>query len=83
MADKLGARKFQIPTEIWDKMTPAERWAANQEFLDQAILRGDSIRLSTDASQLKNLTGSFGQEIEYMKSKGYQVSPDGTRLILP
>ena len=47
ISEQLGARRFQIPTEVWNKMSPAEQWAANQKFLDRTILRGDSIRLAT------------------------------------
>jgi len=41
MAEQLGARRFNVPTEFWNKMTPAEQWTANQKFLDRMISRGD------------------------------------------
>jgi tetratricopeptide (TPR) repeat protein len=43
----LNARIFDIPTPIYNKMSEAERWAANQKFLDRAISRGDEIILAT------------------------------------
>ncbi len=46
MAGELGARRFSIPTNIWNRMTSAEQWAANQKFLDRMITRGDGIILS-------------------------------------
>lgn len=38
LATELGARRFQIPTNVWNKLTAAEQWAANQKFLDRMIL---------------------------------------------
>ena len=53
ISDKLNANRFEIPTEIWKKMSPAERWAANKKFLDRMILRGDKIRLATPLIKVK------------------------------
>jgi hypothetical protein len=53
LADDLGAKRFSIPTEIWNKMTPAQRWAANQKFLDRMSARGDDIILSNSEGVLK------------------------------
>ncbi|MBK1442509.1 hypothetical protein JHJ32_21095 [Parapedobacter sp. ISTM3] len=52
VAETIGARTFQIPTKIWNKMTPAQQWGANQKFLDRMILRGDNIRLATPLIKL-------------------------------
>jgi len=35
LADDLGARRFNIPPEVWARMTKAEQWAANKKFLDR------------------------------------------------
>ena len=79
LAESLGARKFQIPTNIWNKMSAAEQWTANTKFLDRMILRGDNIRLATPLNQVK--PGSFFQkELNYLFDKGYKVSSDGLWL---
>lgn len=63
-------------------MSEAERWGANQKFLDRMISRGDEIILATPLDKVR--PGSyFARELEYMGSKGYVPSADGTRLIKP
>jgi hypothetical protein len=32
LSEKIGARRFSIPTSVWNKMSPAQQWAANQRF---------------------------------------------------
>ncbi|MEW6747577.1 MAG: RHS repeat-associated core domain-containing protein [Planctomycetota bacterium] len=82
LAEELGARRFNIPGEIWDRMTDAERWTANQKFLDRMIRRGDEIILATPVDRVR--PGSyFSRELDYLFNKGYTVSADGTRLIPP
>lgn len=61
-------------------MSPAEQWAANQKFLDRAIARGDDIRLATPAGQARE-GSSYERELQYLTSKGYRPSSDGTRMI--
>lgn len=80
LAGELGARRFNIPTNVWNKMTEAERWAANQKFLDRMIARGDDIVLATPLDKVK-LGSYFQRELDYLFENGYRVSPDGTRLI--
>jgi len=41
LSDQLNARRFQIPPDVWGNMNEAERWAANQKFLDRTIGRVD------------------------------------------
>ncbi len=63
-------------------MSEAERWGANQKFLDRMISRRDEIILATPLDKVR--PGSyFARELEYMGSKGYVPSADGTRLIRP
>lgn len=82
MAESLGARHFNIPEAAWNKMSESQRWTANQKFLDRAINRGDEIILSTPLDKVR--PGSyFARELEYMGSKGYVPSADGSRLIRP
>lgn len=80
LADGLGYRRLDIPKQAWDKMTDAERWAANQKFLDRTIARGDEIILATPLDKVR--PGSyFARELEYLSSKGYRPSAYGTRLV--
>ncbi len=80
LASSMGARRFNVPEPVWNKMSDAERWGANQKFLDRMISRGDEIVLATPLDRVR--PGSyFARELEYMSSKGYRPSADGTRLI--
>ncbi len=82
VAKATGGRTFQVPTKVWDSMSPTEQWAANQKFLDRAIARGSNIQLATPANAARE--GSyFERELQYMQSQGYTVSPDGMSLIAP
>jgi len=82
LADDLGAKRFSIPTEIWNKMSPVQRWVANQKFLDRMIARGDDIILSNSGHAAREGTAFF-DEIQYLVSKGYGLSEDGLRLLPP
>jgi hypothetical protein len=61
-------------------MTPAEQWTANQKFLDRMISRGDDVILATPLDKVRS--GSFFErELQYLQSKGFMPSADGTRMI--
>jgi lactate dehydrogenase-like 2-hydroxyacid dehydrogenase len=47
LAERLRASCFNIPVEVWSKMSHEEQWEANRKFLDDAISRGDEILLAT------------------------------------
>lgn len=79
LAKSIGARRFQIPPSVWNKMSVAEQWAANTKFLDRMITRGDNIRLATPLNQVKQ-NSWFAKELEYLFGKGYKVSSDGLWL---
>lgn len=73
LANELNAKKFNIPINIWDKMSEAERWAANKKFLDRVIARGDKIKLATP--QVKK--GSYYErELDYLFNQGYKIQGD-------
>jgi RHS repeat-associated protein len=79
-ANKIGARVFSISTDVWNKMTSTEQWAANKKFLDESIAKGHSFILSNNAYNAKEGT-YFYKEIEYLLSKGYKIINDGFKLI--
>lgn len=82
VAKALGVRHFNIPTPIWKAMSPPERWAANQRFLDRAIRRGDDIILATPLEQVHIGQGTYYEkELDYLLDRGYVVSSDGRHLV--
>lgn len=61
-------------------MSEAERWAANQKFLDRLISRGDEVVLSTPLDQIR-AGSSLEREVQYLFSHGYEaVNPT---LLIP
>ena len=82
-AERIGARYFNIPKPVWDRMTEAQQRAANVKFLDRAIARGSEIRLASSPFEARNLTGAFADEIRYLLKRGYTISSDGKRMIPP
>jgi hypothetical protein len=80
MSEELMARRFQIPPEIWQKMTEQERWMANQKFLDRTIGKGDEILLSSPIKNISEATGSFRKELEYLTEHGYKLNESGTKM---
>jgi hypothetical protein len=81
VADDLGARRFNVPAEVWNKMGKAEQWAANQKFLDRAIARGDDFILSNPVKSISDVSGSFRRELEYLIQRGFRLNESGTRMI--
>lgn len=81
LAGDLGAKRFNIPTDVWNKMTAAEQWGANVKFLDRMMARGDKIVLSNRVSDINKVTGAFRKELDYLISKGYKISSDGLQMI--
>jgi hypothetical protein len=82
LSNKVGARRFEIPGKIWNKMKPAEQWAANKKFLDRLVQRGDKVMLATPAGKAK--PGSFyAKELKYLSSKGYRISSNGKEMLPP
>jgi RHS repeat-associated protein len=81
LAGELGAKRFNIPANIWNKMTPAEQWAANVKFLDRMIARGDKIVLSNRVTDINKVSGAFRKELDYLTGKGYRLSSDGMQMI--
>jgi hypothetical protein len=81
LAEQLGAKRFSVPLNIWNKMSAAEQWSANQKFLDRMIMRGDNIILSNPVLDVNKVSGAFRQELDYIIGKGYRLNSTGTQLI--
>lgn len=66
-----GASFFDIGNR-WDSLTPAQRWAANQHFLDKIAASGDRVLLSIPKRQIQEGT-YLAREIDYLvRVKGYR-----------
>ncbi len=79
LSNNIDGNYFQIPPKAWDVMTPEQRWFENRVFLDDAIDRGDTFLISGPFR-----AGSYTEkEIEYLTSKGYARSSDGSQLNPP
>jgi hypothetical protein len=81
LADDIGAKRFNVPTDVWNKMSKAEQWTANKKFLDRMISRGDDIILSNPVNDINKVSGAFRQELDYLVEQGFRLSNDGTRMI--
>jgi hypothetical protein len=81
LSGELGAKRFSIPTDIWNKMSKAEQWGANRKFLDRMISRGDDIILSNRVKNIDDVSGAFRQELDYLINKGFRISSDGLRVV--
>lgn len=82
MSDDLMARRFDIPTDVWNRMSSTQQWTANRTFLDRTISRGDDIRLATPIDAVR--PGSFYErELQYLMSRGYSPGSDGLSLLGP
>ena len=74
-AKDLRANFLNFAEGTWDKLTDAQRWAVNKQFLDDAIARGDSFKLASLVEEAK--AGTYlRKELEYLISLGYQVLGD-------
>jgi RHS repeat-associated protein len=79
-AAELGARRFSIPDHIWERMSPAERWSANQKFLDRLMARGDEVVLTPPLGRVTP-GSTLERELQYVLGRGYKAVDDGSRLV--
>lgn len=80
-ANELGAKRFSIPADVWNRMNKADQWTANKKFLDRMIKRGDDIILSNPVKNINDVSGTFRRELNYMVEQGFKISRNGTRLV--
>jgi RHS repeat-associated protein len=73
VAESLGANYFYL--DDYEALTTGEQWAANQEFLDQAIARGDTFVLSSPPELAPEGSGYF-KELQYLLENGYTFEGD-------
>ena len=81
MARQLKAKIFNIPADIWMKMSSAEQWATNKLFIDKAIASRSEFILATPYDQIK--VGSWlAMEVAYLLEHGYKWAECMTKLIV-
>ena len=80
LGERLGAKYFNVPTDVWSKMTGAEQWAANKTFLDRGIRAGADFILATPLSKIRK-GSSLEREVKYLLENGYKVAGDGSKLM--
>ena len=81
LASHIDAKRFNIPTEIWNKMSPTQQWEANVKFLDRAIVRGDEFILANRVFDINTVNGSYRKELDYLITKGYKISKTGLEVV--
>jgi RHS repeat-associated protein len=82
VGEELGSKVFSVPERIWQGMSGAERWTANQKFLDRGIAAGADF-ISTAKQGAIRAGSQLEKEVGYLVSKGYQWVKNGTRLVSP
>jgi hypothetical protein len=84
LAERIGAKAFNIPPRIWERMSEAERLSANTKFLDRGIAAGEKFLSTMRISEVLAGKGSWLKyEVQYLLNAGYQVAADGSTLIPP
>ena len=81
LGEQNGSQIFQIPTEIWNSMTPEEQWAANQQFLEEMINNEAYFNLATPPYAPDNVNTFFEKEINFLLNNGYQMGINGIWLL--
>ncbi len=80
-ANKLRAMRFKVPERLWESWTESQRWLHNQRFLDWCIQEGVEIVLDAPLARIEDADGVYRRELEYLRSKGLRLSPDGARML--
>lgn len=81
VANDIGGKYLNIPMETWDSLDEVGRWALNQQWLDDAIARGDTFILASKFADAG--TSYFFQELQYLFEKGYTMATSQYYLIPP
>ena len=79
VAKQMGSQYFDLG-DAWNSMTGAERWAANQSFLDNIISQGGTFGLVTLLGKVRE-ESYLQKEIQHLTAHGYKVGCNGTQLL--
>jgi RHS repeat-associated protein len=73
----LNKSVLNVPTKLWAKMNPDQKWAANQKFLDSVIAHKGDLLFNKSIKSIASQSGEFRKELNYVSQKGYVLSQDG------
>jgi hypothetical protein len=82
LAKTLGARYFSIPYEDWEALKRTQRWALNEQFLDEAVADGCKFVLANPIEAAKG--GSFYYtELKYLQTIKEYTSNSARNILVP
>jgi RHS repeat-associated protein len=73
----LNVKVLDIPTHLWEQMSPSQRWTTTQKFLDGIIAREGDFLFNKPIKSIGSQSGEFRKELDYISQKGFQLSQDG------
>jgi hypothetical protein len=76
LAERLGARSFNVAIGIWEGLTATERWDLNRAFIESAIADGCSFLLASPIEDAEPGT-FYRRELDYLAARGYVAHFDG------
>ena len=82
LAQTIGGSWMDIGSDEWNAMTDDERWANNVQFLQDAIIRGDTFRLASSPSDAQPGT-FFLRELIWLAEQGYTTTSNGRYMFHP
>jgi hypothetical protein len=68
----VGAAVFSVPSAVWNSMSAAAQWAANQAFLDTSIANNSTILFLSNPNLAAEGSGLY-TEWQYLQSVGYST----------
>jgi hypothetical protein len=80
VGEAIGAKTFNIASDVWEAMSPAAQWAANRQFLDDGIAAGAEFVMATRRSEIR-AGSALAQEVRYLLDSGYKWAENGLSLI--
>jgi hypothetical protein len=73
----LNKSVLNVSPKLWEKMSPDQKWAATQKFLDSVIAKKGDLLFNKSIKSIASQSGAFRQELDYVSQKGYVLSQDG------
>ena len=73
----LNKSVLNVPTQLWETMTPDQQWTATQKFLDSVIAHKGDLLFNKSIKSIASQSGEFRKELDYVSQKGYVLSKDG------
>ena len=70
----LNKSVLNVPTKLWAKMNPDQKWAATQKFLDSVIAHKGDLLFNKSIKSIASQSGQFRKELDYVSQKGRSTS---------